>query len=75
MTATSSSRTASAWLTDHARELGIEGTVTWQAGRQGRGFWLHTRGIRYFLGKNSWHAERALAGLVCEPLLPLGCTL
>lgn len=57
MTTTSPCRTTGEWLTDHARALGIDGTGAWQAGRGERGFWLHTRGVTYYLGKTSLNAE------------------
>jgi len=66
-------RTASAWLTDHARDLGIDGTVIWQGGAGVRGFWLQREGMAYRLGKTSEAAEQALAALVTAPLLPLRC--
>ena len=71
MTPLSPYRTAGAWLTDHARDLGIEGTITWQAEAGARGFWLHRHGVPYYLGKTSLSAEQALAELVVAPLLPL----
>ena len=73
MTPPSPYRTTGAWLTDHARQLGIDGTVLWQGGRQERGFWLHRQGVTYHLGKTSEAAEQALAALVTAPLLPLRC--
>ena len=65
-------RTVHERLAARAARLGLAGTI----GQDSAGaYWLQLDGWAYLLGRSGWHAERALAGLGREPLLPLGCAL